>query len=275
MKLSLCSISFRHTLCELRCLIDWCASVGIEGIELWGPHAMVSDEEISRGRCYAAQNHVKLTLISSYLSFHQPLDDMIREMHALCICAQKWGVLAVRLFANDVGSNSIQKEAYIESVKRLKILCSIGANYNVEILIETHPSTLADSTEATITLLQDVDHEALKINFDVLHIWEAQNDIYESWRTLQPFVANVHLKNIGDPVDFSVFHPTNIYSPNSQRSNIVGLFEGNIDYTSFLKKIKDKDHLYFGLEWFGKEPYKHIYRDSEEVKRLFGEGEKQ
>ena len=61
-------------------------------------------------------------------------------------------------------------------------------NHGIELVVETHPDTLADTIASTTRLIDDVRSPNLRINFDALHVWEGGTDTVEGLRILKPFV---------------------------------------------------------------------------------------
>lgn len=119
------------------------------------------------------------------------------------------------------------------------------------LLLETHPQTLTDNVESTLRLLEEVDHPALKVNFDVLHIWESGAYPIEAFHTLQPCIHHFHFKNISSKEKLTVFNPANVYAAAGSRDGMVPLFEGLIDFEAFIDYVSSHTNIDASLEWFG------------------------
>jgi 3-dehydroshikimate dehydratase len=127
------------------------------------------------------------------------------------------------------------------------------------VVIETHPATLADTLESTLRLIHEVDHNNLRINLDFLHLWESGTQPQVSYNQLIPWVVNFHLKNVLSDQHLSVFEPSNIYSPNGDRTGITPIGKGQIDYSSLMKFLVRKGTPYgASIEWFGNNPLNYL-----------------
>src|SRR5690606_40369201 len=169
----------------------------------------------------------------------------------LCKLARHWGTRKIRTFAGKTASGKTTPSQWEALVKRLQLYCRIAEAFELELLIETHPNTCADTTASTLKLLRAVDHPALKINFDVLHIWEADECPIQSWQTLAADIRHIHLKNISHRRHLPVFEPSNVYAAAGSREGIVPLFQGAYDYPAFLAALPHGRLHQVSLEWFG------------------------
>jgi len=129
-------------------------------------------------------------------------------------------------------------------------------------LIETHPNTYADRLDAVVRLLDEVNHPHLGINLDFLHLWESGTSPLEAWAALKPAARHIHLKNILNPNMLHVFSPDNVYSPSGERSFMVPLASGAVDYSDILGLLaaeqKQRDA---SLEWFGNKPFQYLVKE--------------
>ncbi|MGG4445959.1 sugar phosphate isomerase/epimerase family protein [Brevibacillus porteri] len=259
MKLSLCTITFRHQLISFAEIVRFAHRHHFEGIELWGIHAqdlydhdrIEMEEQLGilrdQGMC--------ISMLSDYLDittssgFHRTLEKAKR----LISLAKLLNVKQIRTFAGQKASKEVGSEERARYVHHLYILCQMCQEHGIQLLVETHPNTLTDSMSSTLALLQEVNHSALKVNLDFLHVWESGADPIDAYNQLKPWVAHYHLKNISSSNHLSVFAPHNVYAPNGDREGMVPLGEGAVDYGPILEKIADTD--YFGsIEWFGQNP---------------------
>ena len=183
--------------------------------------------------------------------------------------AQRWGSRKLRTFAGQKSSQAIGDEERHRWTERLHLLAERTHQHGIQLLIETHPQTLADNTDATLRLLKEVDHQALAINFDVLHLWETGENPQESFIKLLPYVQHMHLKNILSSQQLPVFAPTNVYSPAGERHGMVGLFEGAMDYRSFLQTLSGSFKIEASLEWFGPSVHTVLQHDSQQIQHFF------
>ncbi|CAM4172415.1 3-dehydroshikimate dehydratase [Bacillus manliponensis] len=265
MKYSLCTISFRHQLISFTDIVRFAHANGFEGIELWGVHAhnlYEQDRQTTEEQLQVLRNYgMKITMISDYLdiSLAADFEKTIEKANRLVKLAKWFGTDKIRTFSGQKPSFSVTKEEREEYVKRLRFLCELFAQHNIGLLLETHPNTLTDCLHSTLQVLEEVDHPALKINLDFLHIWESGADPVDSFQQLKPWVEHYHLKNISSERFLHVFEPNNVYASAGTREGMVPLFEGVVDYEKILREIQETEH--FGsLEWFGNDAL-HVLRE--------------
>jgi 3-dehydroshikimate dehydratase len=250
MKISVCTISFRHQLIGLKDIAFWARDTGFQGIELWGVHARnQSPLAIYNAQWMAAQG-LNVPMISDYL----PLQDQSDLRHltlALCEQAKTWGAKKIRTFAGQLSSVDACADDRATIALGLREAATIAEDHGIKLLIETHPGTLGDTLRSTCDLLAAVDHSALAVNFDVLHVWEGGDDPIEAHRILAPHIAHYHLKNISRREDLTIFAPANVYAAAGRRDAMVPLFQGAYDYQPILRELVQDPHCDASLEWFG------------------------
>lgn len=268
MKLSICTISFRHHLQSIDQIAHWAQKQGFQGIELWGVHAKNLAEDNHYGSEWLSSYNLKTSMLSDYLPLDEPLPDLMDEMRNLCVLAQRWGTNKIRTFAGNKGSADISSLERIEIITRLKMLCKMAEAEGLRILVETHPNTLTDNLSSTLQLLEETNHPALRVNFDVLHVWESGVDPLYALKQLRPYVSHFHLKNIESRSQLGVFNPNNVYAAAGSRKGMVSLFEGAVDYRLFLSEAADMIDMEASLEWFGPNVKDILTKDSEEVKKV-------
>jgi len=268
MHLSLCTISFRHQLVSLPELATFAVGAGLDGIELWAAHARSLKPQPGLNGDWLDAMGLGVSMLSDYLPFAGPYLQGREKLRELCILARHWNTRKIRVFAGKKASAECTAADWHALVCRLRDYCFQAEEAGMTLLLETHPYTGADTTEATEELLVAVDHPALKVNLDVLHIWEAGEDPVRAWRRLAPQVQHLHLKNIRHRQYLPEFAPDNVYSAAGSRAGMVPLFEGACDFAHFLHSLPgDRVHS-ASLEWFGPDPLKVIARDSQQIRRL-------
>lgn len=265
MNLCVCTISFRHQLISLEQIAAWAAELGFQGIELWGVHAENLAASPGRDATWLHNQGLTVPMLSDYLPLEGDGDATRKKAARLCQLAQLWGANKLRTFAGNRGSLSVAEDERKCWVGKLRDLCRVAEAHGVSLVVETHPGTLADSQASIMRLADEIDHPALRFNFDVLHVWEGGSDPLEVWQILEPLVAHVHLKNVSSRQMLSVFSPPNVYAPSGSREGIVPLFEGEFDYHRFLRFVGSRSAwqtLDASLEWFGANVLATLERDS-------------
>ncbi|WP_197030687.1 sugar phosphate isomerase/epimerase family protein [Halomonas sp. BC04] len=195
-RLHLCTISFRHHLVSLPELAAWAKHTGFNGIELWGVHARHLLEHAAIDGDWIRRQGLAIPMLSDYLPLEGAERDALAYTQRLCRLARHWGAEKIRTFAGHRGSAELSATERSELARRLGSLTRCVADEGLTLVVETHPDTLADSMPATRELLDAVDHPALALNFDVLHVWEAGTDPLVALRELAPWVRHFHFKNI-------------------------------------------------------------------------------
>lgn len=256
MKLSICTISFRHHLTSLGQIARWAVSRGFSGIELWGVHARNLADHPEYDPRWLRTLGLSVPMVSDYLPLDGERDVAVDKATALCELAKRWDATKVRTFAGSLGSGTIDADERGAWTARLRELAEVAHEHGLSLVVETHPATLADTLASTVRLFEEVDHPALRINFDVIHVWESGAEPIEALRRLEPIVVHMHFKNVARRDRLSVFAPANVYSPAGDRAGMVGIFEGAFDYEPFLRFVMNESKLRWSeleasLEWFG------------------------
>lgn len=268
MKLSLCTISFRHHLQSIDQIAHYAQTNGFQGIEIWGVHAKNLAEDIHYGSEWLSSYNLETTMLSEYLPLDAPLPVLMTEMQKLCAMAHRWGTKKIRTFAGTKGSADISRLERIELVSRMKMLCKMAEAEGQMLLVETHPNTLTDNPSSTLQLIEETDHSALRVNFDVLHIWESGVDPIFALKQLRPYISHFHFKNIQSRSQLGVFAPNNVYAAAGSREGMVSLFEGAVDYKMFLREASNLMEMDASLEWFGPNVKDILTKDSKEIMRV-------
>lgn len=270
MNISLCTITFRHQLISLGDIARFARQSGFDGIELWGAHARNLRAETDKNADWLHDHGLVVPMISDYL----PLDDKIEVLRErtvdLCQLAHRWRAGKIRTFAGGKASAGTSTEERRHLVARLREVAAIVQRHGVKLLIETHPDTLADRAESTIRLMEEIDHPAVAINFDVLHVWEAGDDPVALYRKISAFVQHYHFKNITERRHLTVFKPGNVYSAAGDRTGMTPLFDGAIDYATLIPALADVRHADVSLEWFGDDPSKVLREDCKALRQAIG-----
>ncbi|OPF90355.1 3-dehydroshikimate dehydratase [Rhodopseudomonas palustris] len=262
MKLSVCTITFRHHLLCFSEIVEWTQRNGFDGVELWGAHArglMRTHPEYDADwlRSYG----LSVPMLSDYLPTDGDITDTRHRAIELCRIAQHWSARKIRTFAGNRPSAQLSREQRRALAGRIGEIAGIVHDHGIRLLVETHPNTLADNVDSTLGLLADANHPGLGINFDALHVWEGGDDPVLARRTLADFIGHYHLKNVRSRDELGVFAPENVYSAAGSRDGMVPLFDGAMDYEGFLASLADETDAEASLEWFGHDCFETLARD--------------
>ncbi|WP_455274802.1 sugar phosphate isomerase/epimerase family protein [Rhizobium herbae] len=268
MRVSLCTITFRHHLISLGEIAAWAQTNDFQGIELWGAHARNLAQQPDRNAEWLDNFGLSVPMISDYLPIDADPETLRRKTVDLCRLARRWRAKKIRTFAGNRGSLATSADDRRVIVERLRDICAITATYGIHLLVETHPQTLADTAASTMQLIGEVDHPFFAINFDTLHVWEGGDDPVAVHREMKPFIRHYHLKNIVDRSDLAVFEPANVYAAAGRRDGMTPLFEGTVDYISFLSEVSSDPQIDASLEWFGNDCLDILRRDRRQVRQV-------
>ena len=273
MKLSVCTISFRHHLISLERIAHWSQQNQFDSIELWGVHAKNLRDCPEYDKDWLDAFGLSVSMVSDYLPLDGDLCSATDSAVKLCCLTCKWGSKKLRTFSGSKGSAVIDVGRRQAWTKRLRELCIIAQDYGLQLVIETHPNTLADTLPSILQLIEEVDHPAMRINFDVIHVWEMREDPIVVFNKLEPMIVHLHLKNIADRNLLDVFTPSNIYSPAGNRMGMTSIFHGAYDFKSFLSFVMARSKLHgeeiqASLEWFGPEVMPTLENDFQAIAAL-------
>ncbi|MEP5758840.1 MAG: sugar phosphate isomerase/epimerase [Litoreibacter sp.] len=267
MKISLCTITFRHHLVSLEQIADWASRNGFQGIEIWGAHARHIPFASGYDARWLAGFGLSVPMVSDYLPLENP-QAVGQKTKAVLDQARRWGTTNIRTFAGNMASHTADVDERAQITATLKQACIQVSEQGCNLLIETHPGTLADTLASTLQLVEEVDHPALGINFDALHVWEGGDDPVAARKVLHPKIRNYHLKNITHKNELPVFAPNNIYNAAGSRQGIVPLFDGAMDYGPLLNDLQDEPDAQISLEWFGGDVFNTLKVDCAALHRV-------
>lgn len=278
MNLSICTISFRHQLISIEEIADWAQKNHFQGIELWGAHAKNLADQPHYNEQWLAGYNLRTTMISDYLPLDSPEPVLKASVQQLAQLAVHWGAKKIRTFAGGSASKATSPASFKQLVAQLQKACDWLAHYQLNLIIETHPNTYADTVDSTLELLKHVARSNLKINFDVLHIWESKAEVIPALEALLEHIDHFHLKNIISEEYLDVFTPTTVYSASGSREGMISLFEGAVNYKAFLQYVNEHRETHIksidaSLEWFGGDCKETLNRDRYLMQQLYQQSE--
>ncbi|MBU1620461.1 MAG: sugar phosphate isomerase/epimerase [Gammaproteobacteria bacterium] len=266
MNLSVCTISFRHQLISIAEIATFAQRNHFQGIELWGAHAKNLAEQPQYDQHWLAGHGLKTSMLSDYLPLLAEQAVLYHKVQLLARLARHWGTQKIRTFAGADGSADLKAQQRDRLFARLQLVCDWLAPHGINLVIETHPRTYADSVASTLELFAAVDRNNMQLNFDVLHVWESGAELIPALEALRPLINHFHFKNISDATYLSVFSPDNVYAAAGSREGMVPIFEGAVDYAGFIDYLQQHPdqglhQMDASLEWFGNQCKKVLGRD--------------
>jgi 3-dehydroshikimate dehydratase len=272
-KYSVCTISFRHHLISLEYIASWAKAHNFDAIELWGVHAKNLRQPLGFTPECLAEQDLSVSMVSDYLPLNGDKDISLASAKSLCKITRSWGAKKLRTFSGSKPSAEVSVEERAACTQRLREYCKIAEDHGIYLVVETHPNTLADTFESTLKLIEEVNHPALRLNFDVIHVWEMGSDPIFSLNQFAPLIEHMHFKNITQRKFLNVFHPANVYAPAGTREGMTPLFNGEYNFEQFLAYLmKDPsmpwENMDASLEWFGPDVFATLDHDRKELAKL-------
>ena len=266
MNLSVCTISFRHQLISIAEIATWAQRNHFQGIELWGAHAKNLAEQAHYEQHWLADFGLKTSMLSDYLPLLAEEHVLYHKVQLLARLARHWGTRKMRTFAGADGSAELNEQQRDALFARLQLVCDWLEPHGINLVIETHPKTYADSVASTLEMFDAVDRSNMQLNFDVLHVWESGAELIPALEALLPLINHFHFKNISDAAHLSVFAPDNVYAAAGTREGMVPIFDGAVDYASFIDYLHQHPNprlhnMDASLEWCGNHCKQVLGRD--------------
>lgn len=261
MKVHACSVAFRHLEVTAADLARYVTREGFDGLEVWAPHARAL-----LGQWQALSLRPPVPMLAGYLPLGTPGFSR-SEAQSLVDLTLAWAAPKLRLFAGGLGWDQADPSARAAIMRDLRRVAEMAHDAGLRIAVETHPGTLADSLNATLALLDGLNHPAVGINFDVLHVWEGGADPLSAQALLAPHVLHYHLKSVTARDRLDVFQPANVHDPHGNRTGMCALFDGVLNYRCILRGLPDQAEG--SLEWFGPKPAATMIADLRQVRELW------
>lgn len=233
---ALCTISHRERLLEY--VLDLARDLGFQAIELWGREPHIS-EQFDENRVQAARRMIEdrgleVCVLGSYVVFGpvrtRPeelvnLEDMLHTARCL-------RVPLIRVWASDIGSDVASKPQWERTVGQIQEACDCAARLNLTLVAEMHDDTLTDTASSALRLLEQVDRDNFRLNFEVSNRPRPETPAQRLAAVL-PYVAHIHVKN---------FHA--YAGADGERPKWAPISDGLVDYLPLLELLCD--HGYRG-----------------------------
>ena len=87
-------------------------------------------------------------------------------------------------------------EIYGQLVKKTRALCDVAEENGVRIAIEVEPNQLCHNLKRFFELAEKVKSPALKINFDVGHLYLSEVDLFKAIDDSKDFIVYSHIENM-------------------------------------------------------------------------------
>jgi 3-dehydroshikimate dehydratase len=263
MKLSLCTTGFKEW--DIEDIIKWVIPMkeDVKGLELWSEHIERFQEKhgpLDKLARLLDANGISIPSISAYTTFsklwnmEQHLNE-VGKAKRLLDAAHQLNCPMIRTFAGHIASRNASPEQWSETVTELQKFAEVANLYEVDVAIEIHYDSFADTAEAIQKLMSDINHPRIKLIYDAANLYVDQEDPIEVLNTVYPFINHIHLKN---------YH-YNLKQRYKNRASAI--FDGDVDNKVIIEELKKRQYSGFvSLEYFGKEGYPCLLTSLEQWK---------
>jgi len=254
MKVSFCTIAFRHRPMLLEDMIFIISKLGYDGIEIWGKHLKGYETSLREVRKILKKRKIEVSMISPYFDFtnnrHRWIKS-IEEVKRNIAFAVELNCSLIRCFSGQIGSRYVTQRQWENGVEGIRHVAELAKKEGITIAIETHPNTLADTTSSTLKLIEEVNMENIKINLDFYNMWETeQKDPIEVLDILYSSTVHIHAKN-ADLRKGRVSPFSYVMDKNRDLEAIRPLKSGDLNYKLILKEISKRGYKnYISVECF-------------------------
>ena len=213
---------------DVHTAIRMAADAGFVGVEVWGRPEHISEPVDWKHVESIAQTIQEVGIEASiYGSYVNVGDDswQSKAEESFCVC----GVLdapIMRIWAGNKEPQDADEAFWEEMVYRQKTFCEMAAEANVILAVEMHGGTLASTIPGNERLLAEVDHPALKLNFQVTD--HEPNYLDRALPTLGPHVVNIHAQN-----------HRKVVKDGKESHELTLIEKGEFDYAELLKRLKE------------------------------------
>lgn len=249
--------------------LDYCGGIGLESVDLLSYYWTDQAREMAAVPELLQRNHLMLAAYAVGNNFVQA-EPEVRAAQLQMVrdgvdTAAKLGAPVLRVFGGSrpkpgsaVGSPEQALQLAIDS---LTACASYAADKGVVLGVENHgglPGTAAEVRQ----VLDAVNSPALRLIFDVGNFVGVGDDPVTAARALAPWVAHVHLKDLGpEPLD------------EGGRREALPLGDGSIDLAGVFRVLQE--HRYAGslaIEYEGRsDPAEAVRRSAAHVRKLLGD----
>lgn len=163
LKSGLVSISFRSLSCEE--IIKIAKEANLSAIE-WGSDVHVPPTNLKRVQEVSELTKNAGLAVSSYGSYYRlgtHNSDDLSEFENLLTACKVLGAPVMRIWAGTEGSEKVSEEERKELIEEARILARKAKEKNILLSFECHPNTLTDRRESTVSLMENLENENIKM----------------------------------------------------------------------------------------------------------------
>lgn len=253
-KISFCTIAFRHRPMLLEDILFIISELGYDGVEIWSKHLEKYEASLDKIKNILKWQNLEVNMISPYFDFtrsYKKWYESIENAKKYICIAKELGCPLIRCFTGKVPSEFATEKQWNGCVEGIKYISRVAKKEGITIAIETHPSTLADTISSTLKLIEKINEENVKINLDFYNLYEVDNtDPLTAIEKLYPYVVNIHAKNaVLSEGRISPFRY--VLGKNHMLKNIRYLSCGDLNYNLVLEELVKRGYNgYISIECF-------------------------
>ena len=194
MKTGLCTIAFQDR--SFEDVLDLAVSTGFDGVEPWGKHDHLppdtSDEDV---KLAASAIHSRGLEVSQFGSYANPnSDDFEVQMEAALRIAKGLATNDIRVWVGNNGSKEASQEEWDTAICGFRTFCDKASDLGMTLVLEMHNKRLSDTAEGCFRLLEGIDCQNFKLNFQPIYT-DTIEEMMATARAVAPHVATVHAQN--------------------------------------------------------------------------------
>lgn len=193
LSVGLCTISAKQR--PVDSVIELASAVGYDGVEIWGGDHVGDGSATTCTRIAetAADHGLKIASYGSYLRCGSPAFDDELE-HELAI-ADRLGTDIVRVWAGSQEYGDHDHDHWDQVVADLERLTERAADFGLAITVEKHNNTLTHTLEGAQRLIETIDDERCRLNYQPGFSIPA-TELESEARALAPLSNQIHLQAI-------------------------------------------------------------------------------
>nr|WP_297284333.1 sugar phosphate isomerase/epimerase family protein [uncultured Agathobaculum sp.] len=244
-----------YTVCEA---IELMHRIGADGIEIVvqddycsGLPCDCDENTLSEVKQCAEKNGIQIICLTPYNSYFNSLDETVRQREIAAIkkvigYCDYLGAKYIRIYGGNLAAGDTEKltERRAKLVESMRELGDAAAEKGVTLVIENHFNTMAVSAKESASLIEEIDHPAVRILYDQANLTFTENECYEEAIPVQQkYVKYIHVKDLvfKEGVAFS---SSNVAHPDESERNvytrIVG--EGVVPWPQILRAVKERGY---------------------------------
>lgn len=224
MKTALCTIAFRDD--PFDSVLDLAVKAGFDGVEPWGkpdhfPDPYNGDVVAQRSESIRSRGLV----VSQFGSYANPVSPRFEsEMDDALAAAEAFDTHQIRVWAGSCASQDADEAVWTRTIDGFRRFSERAADAGVTLAVEMHEGRLSDTVEGCLRLIEGVERDNFKLNYQPL--WrESSEEGLEKARRIASHVVSVHAQNY-------------VGSGDNTRSLVS---EGVNDYTAIIDILREVD----------------------------------